>query len=183
MTYYLLRQYQQKNRGYLGLGYQFGNNTSVGASLGGYFNNVNIEGSFGYGLSSTNIYWLNSIGYSPAVYTYTPLSLCAKAGYGIIVGRSLRLTPQVGAGAIMLNGKVVDPGYSDPKASAAYQIAAQANVRIGLAFTYGMELFVTPSYSISVYKSPLYNHLSEYSTVVSNYGEGFNTQLGVAFLF
>ena len=152
--------------------------------MGGYINNVNIEAGYHYNLNSSgDIYYYNLSGGAPAIYSYSSNDANFKAGYGIIIGRFFRLTPQIGIGVNLLKGTLIQKGFSDPHAGSAYMIYGVGDVRFELNFLTWLGVHVTPAYYLSMKKSELYSALADKSEIVSAYNKGFGINAGIHFTF
>ncbi len=76
----------------------------LGAAIGGYLNNFNLEATYMHGLQES--YQIERIyGDAHHYFTYRPSYWSVKAGYGFPLLNCLRLTPQAGYGLLQINGK------------------------------------------------------------------------------
>ena len=174
-TFNLKRQYQRKYQGYFQPTYQFGSYNSVGASLGCYLANFNIEADFFYGLGNETIWWntyYRGYDYSEQYSTEDALSSMyfgGKVGYGIICGSRLRVTPQLGAGMLMVTGTE----------SESYAVKCGIGVRADFVLANHFGLALTPDYSFPVKKSDTFEMISDVSSKVKGWESGFNCSLGL----
>lgn len=163
--------------------FQAGMMMGVGASVGAYIHNFNIEGTFLLGLAeSEEIAWINKDQTSNSGYTYTykPMFLGGKVGYGIPCGKKFRITPQVGVGLLSLSGTQVQTGSgADPDATSCYAVPASLGVRFEYYITKNFGLSASPEFGFAVMKSDTYTKLSDLSSKVKGFGTGFNTRVGI----
>lgn len=167
--------------------YQLGSLMGAGASVGGYFKNINLEGSVAIGLSeSEEIAWKSTktgsdYGYS---YTYKPMFFGIKFGYGIRCGNTFRITPQVGIGVSSIKGSEAMKGQgADPDATSCYAVPASVGARMELYFFSHFGLCASPEFAFPVMSSDTYSKLSDFSSKVKGFGSGFNARLGVFVCF
>ena len=167
--------------------YQVGSLMGAGASVGGYFKNINLEGSIALGLSeSEEIAWKSTksssdYGYS---YTYKPMFFGLKFGYGIRCGNTFRITPQVGIGVSSIKGTEVKKGLgTDPDATSCYAVPASIGARMEYYISNHFGLCASPEFGFAVMSSDTYSKLSDLSSKVKGYGSGFNARLGIFVCF
>ena len=95
-----------------------------------------------------------------------------KIGYGIKLNRMFRITPQVG-GAHLL---ITDFGDS-------YADFVTAGLRCEMLLSRGFGISLTPEASFAVKKGKLYEQISEVSSKVKGWSDGFNARFGLFFNF
>lgn len=163
--------------------FQAGMMMGVGASIGAYISNFNVEGTLLLGLAeSEEIAWRNisqngNLGYS---YTYKPMFYGLKLGYGIAAGNSFRITPQVGVGVSSISGTQVQSGKgTDPDATSCYAVPASVGVRFEYNITRNFGLSVSPEFGFAVTSSDTYTKLSDLSSKIKGFGSGFNARVGI----
>ena len=163
--------------------FQAGMIMGVGASVGAYISNFNIEGTFLLGLAeSEEIAWINKKQTSNSGYTYTykPMFYGIKLGYGISCGQNFRITPQVGIGVSSISGSQVKAGSgTDPDATSCYAVPASVGARFEYFITKNFGLSASPEFGLAVMKSDTYTKLSELSSKVKGFGSGFNARVGI----
>ena len=175
--------FNYKNGGYVEANARIGSFVAFGGTIGGYFNNINAEFSclFGSG-DSGNIYW-NSKTQLPITCTYSPqMNICGKIGYCIPSGTRLRFTPQVGVNFLKLKEKV-SSGAAITPADGANVMSGLVSLRFSVAIVNHFELSLSPEFAFAMTKSKGYNALSETSSKIKGWGEGFNVKLGIATFF
>ena len=184
-TFKLKRQYLKPSCFYLSGEYQLLGIEGVKGSIGGFIKNVNIEANIVYGLKESEvIYWnIPAEMIEPCGYTYKPLYLGGRVGYGFIIGTRLKITPQVGTGLLMIKGAKVIEGDRDPLANNGYCIPAVLGARVDFVVAPSVALSLTPNYSVAIVNSTLYWQLSEVSKTIKNYASGFALSAGVSFIF
>ena len=181
----LKRQYLKPSGFYISVEYQLLALEGIKGSLGGFIKNVNLEANVIYGLKeSETIYWNSPNEMTePSGYTYKPLYVGGRLGYGFIVGTRLRITPQVGAGIVMLKGTKVSDGVSDPKTTDGYCIPGLIGARIDFVIVPSVAICVMPNYSFSIMESKLYSQLSPASKTIKGYANGVSASAGLCFFF
>lgn len=184
-TFKLQRQYLKPSYFYLSGEYQILGIEGVKGSIGGFIKNVNIEANVVYGLKDSEvIYWnIPSEMTEPCGYTYKPLYFGGRVGYGFIIGTRLRVTPQAGAGLLMIEGTKVVDGDKDPRATNAYCIPAMLGARVDFVVAPSVALTLTPNYSMAIVKSGLYEQLSEASKTIKGDASGVSLSAGISFIF
>lgn len=157
--------------------------TTVGATIGGFIYNVNIEAAYFYGFEkSENIYWCGSDIY-PISVTYKPMhSGVVKVGYGFPLGTRFRITPQFGLSLLKLSEKLKDK-HVHPVANGAYAGNGIASIRFSAVVVNHLALTVTPEYAFKIKNSRGYNLLSEVSTKIKRWEQGVSVKLGVSVFF
>ena len=168
---------------YIEAKFQAGMMMGVGASVGAYISNFNIEGTFLLGLAeSEEIAWINKKQTTNSGYTYTykPMFYGIKLGYGITCSKSFRITPQVGVGVSSITGSQVKAGSgTDPDATSCYAVPASVGARFEYYFTEKFGLSASPEFGFAVMKSDTYTKLSDLSSKVKGFGSGFNARVGI----
>jgi hypothetical protein len=161
--------------------------TALGASVGGYYNHLNVEVSYMRGLSeSEEVFWnsTNNTGAgSPSSYTYKPSFFGGKVGYAFYLGRPFRITPQVGLGVVSLNGTENQKSDNQLDAKNGYALNASASVKIDYLILPWLGVGITPEYSIALSQSDLYERVADVSSKVDGFAKGFNMRLGVYVTF
>ena len=184
-TFKLQRQYLKPSCFYLSGEYQILGVGGVKGSIGGYIKNVNIEANVVYGLKESEvIYWnIPSEMTEPCGYTYKPLYFGGRVGYGFIIGTRLRITPQAGAGLLMVEGTKVVEGDQDPRATNGYCIPAVLGAKVDFVVAPSVALCLTPNYSMAIVKSGLYEQLYGASKTIKGYASGVALSAGISFIF
>ena len=155
--------------------FQVGTLMGVGAVIGGYISNFNVEASYLMGLSkSEDIYW-SKAGNSSVICSYKPTALGFRVGYGFVIAEKLRLTPQVGATAVSIRCS-----DGDSKGNA---ISATLGLRADYAVAPHFIIFATPEASFAVSKSDVYQQLIDVSSKVKSWATGFNARIGLSVYF
>ena len=155
----------------------------VGASLGAYISNFNIEGTLLLGLAeSEEIAWRDKkqTSNNGFTYTYKPMFYGLKFGYGISCGSSFRITPQLGIGVSSISGTEVKKGNgTDPDATSCYAVPASIGARFEYYITKNFGANASPEFGFAVTKSDTYTKLSDLSSKVKGFGSGFNARVGI----
>jgi hypothetical protein len=184
------RIYYKKNTFYMeGIG-QAGSMLGYGGDVGIYIHNFNVQVDYVMGLSdSETIYWNvtptdNSVyqDVTPSSATYKATYMGGKIGYGILAGNRFLFTPQVGFGITKYTSSNISYGsYSPPENT--YSAAASAGLRLNYALLSWLGLSVTPEYSFAISKGKIYEEISNVSSEMKSWGEGFNCKVGLNIFF
>ena len=156
---------------------------TVGATIGGFIYNVNIETAYFYGFGkSENIYWCGSNVY-PIGVAYKPIhSGVLKVGYGFPLGTRFRIAPQFGLSFLELGEELKDK-HNHSIANGAYAGNGIVAIRFSAVVVNHLALTVTPEYAFSIKNSHSYNLLSEVSSKIKRWEQGVSIKLGVAVFF
>jgi len=177
--------YQKPTCFYGMVGTQVGTLMAANATVGAYFNQMNIEASFLYGLSfSDDIYWLDST--NTGYYCdYRAWGFGGKFGYGFnLLNDRLRLTPQVGV--TLLNIHSDDMFYDttpSTETSSGYALSATVGARADYAITRSFGVYLAPEIDFAVTKSDVFSQIADVSNEISNWANGFNVRLGFRLSF
>ncbi|MCR5680451.1 MAG: PEGA domain-containing protein [Prevotella sp.] len=176
VTLHMDKQYQKPFCFYLQTGFQAGSLMGAEGTIGAYISNVNIEAGYTLGLAkSEDIYWNYTSGDAqrPRLCQYKPTVITLRAGYGIVMGTRLRLTPQAGASLLQLSA-------TDSKSSA---VSATAGIRADYAIASGIGIFATPEAAFPVQKGDNYKLLEPLSSKIKGWATGFNLRAGLTIFF
>lgn len=138
-------QYVKKSTGYAALSFGASGNMSVGFTLGGYYENVNLEASYNLGLGrSKEVEWYNRDDkIYEGSYDYRMDEIAIRAGYQLRFAERFGLTPQAGFMIQKLSAK--DKNYPGNGYT-------QGCVTIGARFSYHpvqhVGIFITPEYGV-----------------------------------
>lgn len=173
------RQLMKRNVFYLGADGQLGALTSVGATVGFYAGNVNLEGFYMKGFDNATVFW-NATGENPENNYRAEEELKMKTvaggkfGYGFILGTRFRMTPQIGCVYVGVEG---DQGTS------VYALSGTGGLRLEVACTPHIGISVTPEYAFKFAEADGYKLLSSVIPVMKDWCTGFNCKIGVYFFF
>ena len=132
---------------YAAVSFGYGSKPFVGFTLGGYYENVNLELSYNLGLGRSNeVHWFDRNDHiEMGSYTYRMDEMAVRAGYQLRFAERCGLTPQAGFMIQRLAANEKDApgnGYTQPCAT------------VGARFTYypvqHLGFFITPEYAIPV---------------------------------
>lgn len=186
MNIRLHRNYTRANEFYMQIGCNVGGMMALNVGMGGFIRNVNIEANFLIGLSkSDRIYWSSKSGESaPFSATYKPWGGNVKAGYGFRLHDRIRLTPQIGCQFISLKETTEECLVSDNYTQGyqhyfgAAKDSKAASLTLGLrcnaALTPWLGLSISPEYIVGISKSNGFKALSDISSQIKRYADGFN---------
>ena len=162
---------------------QLGSLTAIGGSIGGYISHLNVEASYPMGLSeSEEVFWNDNLtedGSIPFSYAYKASYLDVRLGYGIYIGESFCLTPQIGMGIVSLSGTEKQKGDNSPDATRGNALDVSFGVKMSYLFSKHIGVTVVPGYNLAVKKSNLFERVSEVSSKVKTFGTGFNIRIGL----
>lgn len=180
----LKRRYFKPLNFYASIVYQMLSNEGIKANIGAYINGINIEANVLYGLKESEvIYWnIPDQMTKPSGYTYKPLYVGSGIGYGFIIGNRFRITPQAGAGILMIKGTKIESGATDPLTTDGYSVPVLVGCRLDFAVAPSVALSLTSNYSFAISKSELYKQVSATSKIVKGYSFGPAVGVGVCFI-
>lgn len=181
----LARQYFAPSQFYIQPTAQFGSNSMIGGSIGGYISNVNIEGSYMIGIKESEmVYWNATEGNDkPCGYTYKASSMGARVGYGLIMNTRMRLTPQLGFGVVNVKAAETYNVTSSFDASKAYAVNATLGAKFEYALVDCIGVFAAPEYSFAIKKSNYFADIEPVSSTVKGFASGFNFRIGLSIFF
>lgn len=180
----LSRQYQQPYSFYIQPTLQVGSSMAVGGAIGAYIANVNIEGYYLMGLDkSEEIWWNSTADEKPVGYIYKPSIFGGKVGYGVIIGRRTRITPQIGLELINVKATESNGEAISFDASKTYALSASLSVKAEYAITPFLSAFVAPEYKSPVIEGEYLKEIKPISTKVKGFVSGVNMKVGFSFVF
>ena len=179
----LKKIYNYKNEFYIEGNVRAGAFVAYGASIGCYIQNFNAEVSYLLGTEkSETIYWSNNTS-QPASCNYSPsMNISTKIGWGIPVSTRFRITPQVGISILKLT-ETIEESSNNVSADGANVTNGVASLRFSAALFNHFAISITPEYLFSMNKSKGYTALSDISSKIQKWGEGFNVKLGITAFF
>lgn len=172
LTFNLSRQYQQKYQFYLQPSFQIGSSMGAGIAVGCFLSNINVEADALYGLGTETLYW-NSTDKEPVEDKLSSMSLGGKLGWGIIIGSRMRITPQIGGSLVRVKGDASD----------CYAVKGTVGVRADYVLLNHIGIVVAPEYSLPLSKSDTYELVSNVSSKVKGWSNGFNCTVGINIYF
>lgn len=140
-------QYVKKTTGYAAVAFSAGGNLGVAFTIGGYYDNINLEASYLLGIGrSKDVEWYNrGDKIYEGSYNYRMDEMAVRAGYQFRFAERFGLTPQAGFMVQRLTAK--DKSYPGNGFT-------QSCVTIGARFSYHpvqhIGVFVTPEYGVPV---------------------------------
>ena len=140
-------QYVKKSTGYAAVSFAASGKPSVGFTLGGYFENVNLEVSYNLGLlRSKDVSWYDrETEVHMGSYSYRMDEMAVRAGYQLRFAERFGLTPQVGFLMQRLSAKdrkYPGNGFTQPCVSIGARFSYHPVQHIGI--------FLTPEYALPV---------------------------------
>lgn len=163
----------------IGAGYNVMSISGPSASVGVGFGNHQIELGGVYGLGKTDrLYFYDSSSNLRASFQYQVIRGQLRYGYQIDLG-SLGLTPQIG---FAMNAYKGMDGEKDTKDyQNAMSVSALGAVRLSLALDKNktFNLQVTGEYDFGIYKSDIYQLISEHNDTFKSWTDGINLNIGI----
>ncbi len=140
-------QYVKKTTGYAAISFAASGKPSVGFTLGGYYENVNLEVSYNLGLGrSKQVDWYDRVdNILIGQYSYRMDEMAVRAGYQLRFAERFGLTPQAGFMIQRLSAKdrnEAGNGFTQPCATVGARFAYHPVQHVGF--------FITPEYAIPV---------------------------------
>lgn len=177
ISFTLSRQLVYPTCFYLQAGLQAGSLTAVEGSIGGYISNVNVETSYNFSLGAGETIWWNYVGNSSTDVSstqviYKPMTAALRAGYGIIMGTRLRLTPQAGARHLFVGSE-----------KSFHATSALVGLRAEYALMSLLSIYAAPELAFAVNKSDDFDRIANVSDKVKSWATGFNIRLGLSLNF
>lgn len=155
--------------GYIQAAGQAGTMMGFGANAGAYISNFNVEAYITMAMSKESVPMYNTSSLTTSEASLSGMIFGIKLGYGIKVGSSARVTPQVGVGALNVSG--------DDVGSSAVCATVGARVEIGLGKNFGISL--TPEGQFAASKKDVFKQLEEVSNKIKGWGTGANLRVGL----
>ena len=190
-------KYLGKSGFYMGAAYQIGHITAIIGYAGLYLHNINIEGGYIIPQVETErTRWVTS----PDAWTGNTMqfvydykiaqSFSGCVGYGLHLGKRLRITPQVGAIYRKLEGTLTDSNVSglytvteDDEKSSTWVISGFGAARIELSPVNHITLAVTPQYEMPLSMGSLANTINGNTNIVKQWCVGFALKAGLEIYF
>lgn len=158
-------------------GYTQHGRTEVGANLGIYFLYLNFEAYALHGFDTETVYF-NYDNAPQTTHTLKSFLYGARAGFGIICGNRVRITPQVGAGLLSIYGNDVYTSVITGTAGLRIECSIINHIGVCLVPEYSM---VMPTDKIDWNKDKLYHQIEAISPKIKNWANGFKCYFGLYF--
>ena len=160
--------------GYLTITGQVGALMGLGIGLGLYVYGVNVEGIANIGLEPQTL-WLNYADRKSEQIKFRGSSYLLRLGYGLpIHGAGMRVTPQVGIGALIATN-------DDKVSQQSHATIATAGLRLEWKPGKAFGLSVVPEYYFCLGRKDAYKAMADASKKVKDWSNGFNISLGINF--
>lgn len=184
-SFSLERWYMEENAFYVQPTFQVGSLMSAGAAVGGYIYNVNIEGTYMTGIDESEMIYWNEVNLKeePCGYTYKASAFGCRVGYGIILGRKMRLTPQVGFNIVNVSASERYNESQTFDASKAYAVNAGIGVKFDYVLKAPLAAFIAPEYSFALKKSEYFAEMENISSKIKGFASGPNVRIGLSLFF
>lgn len=177
VSYRLSRDKQHNNNFYAQLFYQPVSFSGIGASLGTFFNKINLEASFVYGLIiSDPVLWdLSSTQYVQC--RYRPIYFSGNVGYSVYNNHNILLSLRSGIGCLHVNNT-----GSASSSSNAFLVTFGA--RASYALLNGVALFAMAEFQLPAIKESVMEDIAKQSSKVDKWtSSGINSQVGICVYF
>ena len=154
----------------------------LGAALGLYLKNFNVEVTAAMGLTTKEIYWSSTdASKEPVAFRYRPLLAGARLGFEIPFSTRMSLTPRVGVNVVQVRGQAKGtPAYDASRAGA---VSAVADVRFTCMLSESLYVKVQPEFDFAVSKTPLFERLAGVSPAIKSWADGVKISAGVGYMF
>lgn len=168
---------------YIEGGFVAGGMMGAEVSLGAYIGGFNIEADAMLPMASAQtIYWTGG-GQAAMEYTYKPsLAFGGRIGFGIMAGKSIRITPQVGVMYMGLEEKAVSQSTADP-AKGANSAAMTVGCKLQYMVSKNFALSITPQYNAAIAKSKGFQALADVCPAISKWNNGAGVKLAASVEF
>lgn len=179
MTIKLHRNYIRPHEFYAHFGFEMGSDMAFNFGMGGHIYNFNIEANFlWWGEISDKIGWGGMWNDEPfTINSYSPWMGSFKLGYGFRVSNRIRFSPQIGGQYIRL---IETPDISGGKmANNSNALSLSLGLRCYFACTQKFGISITPQYIKNLRKSEGFKVLSEVSSKINGYANGFNCCISI----
>ena len=176
---------------YLGGMYVPGKLAAYGAQLGFYVGNFNVQGELGFHERSIQGYWISlstDLQDKTATYAYDwkfNYTASGVIGFGIGMGRTMRLTPQAGFSVTQLKS-INDELFQksgDKEAKKTFYAGAVAAFKLEWIPSKHLSLFVAPGYMLPLKEGEIADYLDKNDKSVSKYADGFKVSMGLNVVF
>ena len=177
---------------YLSPGLRLGTATSVELCVGGYFRHFNAEASYSFALTSESVWW-NYSGLNPVECFYRPMAFAVRLGYGFHVGKTLRLTPQMGFRHLFSpsnSGTELSVAIGSSQRTSASTPGAAFNATSGLltmradyALLSWLSVCATPEISFLLRQSDDFERVAALSSKVNGWKGGLSLRVGICAMF
>ena len=159
----------KRNMAYLQAGAKVGTLIGAGVNIGGYICNFNVEASFTMGLKSEKFYAKSTQENINSLEELKPMIFGGRIGYGIMGGKRMRITPQVGVSAVLVKDDVIQTSA----------LCATVGVRAEYAFSSHFGVSATGEGCFAVSKKDAFEKVAEFSSKVKGWATGGNISLGI----
>ena len=159
----------KRNMAYLQAGAKVGTLIGAGVNIGGYIYNFNVEASFTMGLKSEKFYAKSTQENINSLEELKPMIFGGRIGYGIMAGKRMRITPQVGVSAVLVKDDVIQTSA----------LCATVGVRAEYAFSSHFGVSATGEGCFAVSKKDAFEKVAEFSSRVKGWATGGNISLGI----
>ena len=183
---------------YAGVGYQYGHVSGITAIGGVYFRNFNLEiGYLKHSVPKEQTYWMTvsdeQSGLASVIgYEFTLKNvLTGSLGYGIPIGKSFCLTPNLGLVLYGIDSECTymdksfftDDAIDSNQNASSYTMSCCASARLEYSPIRHFAFTVTPSYEIPISKGSVASTLDENTDIIRKWCGGFSVQASVKLYF
>jgi hypothetical protein len=181
----------KRNSFYIGGVYTPGKLAAYGGQVGFYAGNFNVQGEIGIHERGIEGYWVSqSSKQQTSVMSYHyrwqfDYTVSGVIGYGIGMGNSMRLTPQVGALMTQLKSDEDDlfKDEGDNSVKKTFYAGGIAALKLEWIPSRHLSFFAAPSFTIPIKKGEIAELLDDNDNSVSKYAGGFKVSMGLNVVF
>lgn len=184
LTFAMKKEYIKRNDIYLDAGVGFISYTNMSLALGGHIANVNVELDYSFCFDKgVDMFWnndnLEDASQSIACQYKPGVIVGGKIGYGFEVGNRFKLAPQLGLRFTKLSEKSEQKQF----VKGANCASATVGLRAYYALVPNFGVSLTPEYAVGVLKSDGFKMLSDVSSDLKKYSDGFSLRVGLVLSF
>lgn len=187
LIYSLQRKVVKDNEFYFEVGAGLGSDLNMTAAIGMELAKFNLEVDYSYSFKKAPVIYWNYVGDEVKSYIYNyyeaskyspSLILAGKLGYCVAAGARYKITPQLGVRFVRFG--------EDPYSEFIYGpncLSMSVGIRGYFAISSLFGISLTPEYAFGVKRSEGYKMLTDVSSKIKNYAEGFNAKIAFVVSF
>lgn len=187
LTYSLQRKVVKDNEFYFEAGAGLGSDLNMTTAIGMELAKFNLEVDYSYSFKKAPVIYWNYVGdeVKSVVYNnykackYSPsLILAGKLGYCVAAGARYKITPQLGVRFVRFGEESSSNFIYGPNC-----LSMSVGIRGYFAISTRFGISLSPEYAFGVNKSEGYKMLTDVSSKIKNYAEGFNAKIAFVVTF
>lgn len=175
----------KKSGMYIGAGYNIMSIAGPAVALGFDAHHHQVELGLVYGLNKTDkLFFYDSKKNFEGAYEYHAMRLQLRYGYDYKVTDYLSLIPQAGGGLNIVSGSPDNSyGGKSNNYDAANSMSLFGALRLAVAPSSHVTLYITPEYDFGVYQSKNSEWIGEVDNTFKQWTNGFNLNIGIIAFF